>query len=97
MQIALDPSRRRARGASFVGIGALAAILAGGLGLLTLVQTIELKTYDWRVAATAHPLAPAANIVMVWIDNDSLRRMEPLVGRWPWPRLVHATDRKSVV
>ena len=29
--------------------------------------------------------------MIVFIDNDSLRRMEPLVGRWPWPRLVHAT------
>lgn len=28
--------------------------------------------------------------MLVWIDNDSIRRMEPLVGRWPWPRLVHA-------
>ena len=25
------------------------------------------------------------------IDDDSIKRMEPLVGRWPWPRLVHAT------
>src|SRR5690606_7627027 len=24
-------------------------------------------------------------------DDDSIKRMEPLVGRWPWPRLVHAT------
>ena len=91
MRIAHEPSRGRARGLSFLGIGTLAAILAGGLGLLTLVQTIELKTYDWRVAATAHPAAPSGNIVLVWIDNDSIRRMEPLVGRWPWPRLVHAT------
>ena len=76
---------------SFLGIGALAAILAGAFGLLPFVRTIELKTYDWRVSATARPLAPAENIVLVWIDNDSIRRMEPLVGRWPWPRLVHAT------
>ena len=76
---------------SFLGIGTLAAILAGAFGLIPFVQTIELKTYDWRVAATARPLAPAENIVLVWIDNDSIRRMEPLVGRWPWPRLVHAT------
>jgi adenylate cyclase len=74
-----------------LGIGTLAAVLAGGLGLVTLVQTIELKTYDWRVAVTARPTAPAANIVLVWIDDDSIRRMEPLFGRWPWPRLVHAT------
>jgi len=76
---------------SFLGIGAVAATLAGAFGLLPFVRTIELKTYDWRVAATARPLAPAENIVLVWIDNDSIRRMEPLVGRWPWPRLVHAT------
>jgi adenylate cyclase len=33
---------------------------------------------------------PAESIVLVQIDDDSLKRMEPLVGRWPWPRLVHA-------
>ena len=75
---------------SFFGIGLSAALLAGALGLLDLVRTIELKTYDLRVAATARPPAPADNIVLVWIDDDSIRRMEPLVGRWPWPRLVHA-------
>ncbi|MCC7243212.1 MAG: adenylate/guanylate cyclase domain-containing protein [Acidobacteria bacterium] len=32
----------------------------------------------------------AAPIVLVTVDDDSLKRMEPLVGRWPWPRLVHA-------
>lgn len=68
-----------------------AALLAAGLGMLSFFQNIELDTYDRRVAATARPTAPAGNLVLVWIDNDSLRRMEPLVGRWPWPRLVHAT------
>ncbi|HEX8031888.1 MAG TPA: CHASE2 domain-containing protein, partial [Vicinamibacterales bacterium] len=68
-----------------------AAILAGALGLLGFIHNIELKTYDLRVAATARPSAPADNIVLVAIDNESIRRMEPLVGRWPWPRLVHAT------
>ena len=68
-----------------------AAVLAGALGLLDFIQNIELQTYDLRVAATARPSAPAANIVLVAIDNESVRRMEPLVGRWPWPRLIHAT------
>jgi adenylate cyclase len=68
-----------------------AALLAGALGLLTFVRNIELDTYDLRVAATARPAAPSEQIVLVSIDNESLRRMEPLVGRWPWPRLVHAT------
>jgi adenylate cyclase len=68
-----------------------AALLAGVLGLLDFTHRIELQTYDLRVAATARPSAPAKDIVIVWIDDESIRRMEPLVGRWPWPRLVHAT------
>ena len=68
-----------------------AAVVAAVLGLLGFVHNIELKTYDLRVAATARPAAPANNIVVVAIDNESIRRLEPLVGRWPWPRLVHAT------
>jgi len=76
---------------SFLGIGTLASVLAAAFGLLTFVQTTELKTYDLRVAATARPAAPSDAITLVAIDDDSIRRMEPLVGRWPWPRLVHAT------
>src|SRR6187431_326134 len=68
-----------------------AAVLAVALGLLDFFRNIELQTYDLRVAATARPSTPADKVVLVAIDNESLRRMEPLVGRWPWPRLVHAT------
>ena len=39
----------------------------------------------------ARPAAPSDRISLVLIDDDSLRRVEPLVGRWPWPRLVHAS------
>jgi adenylate cyclase len=68
----------------------VAAVLAGALGLLQFIANIELQTYDLRVAATARPSAPAQDIVLIAIDNESIRRMEPLVGRWPWPRLMHA-------
>jgi adenylate cyclase len=68
-----------------------ATVLAAVLGLLSFFRNIELDTYDLRVAATARPTTPSDRIVLVSIDNESLRRMEPLVGRWPWPRLVHAT------
>ena len=68
-----------------------AALLAGALGLLGFFRNIELDTYDLRVAATARPDAPARDIVLVSINDDSIRRLEPTVGRWPWPRLVHAT------
>ena len=68
-----------------------AALLAVAFGFLDFFRNIELQTYDLRVAATARPSAPSPDIVLIAIDNESIRRMEPLVGRWPWPRLVHAT------
>ena len=68
-----------------------AAVIAVALGLLDFVANIELQTYDLRVAATARPSGPSDAVVLIAIDDESLRRMEPLVGRWPWPRLIHAT------
>jgi adenylate cyclase len=67
-----------------------AALLAGALGLLDFTNNIELQTYDLRVRATARPAAPSDRVVLIAIDNDSVQRMEPAVGRWPWPRLIHA-------
>jgi adenylate cyclase len=37
------------------------------------------------------PVDPASPIVLVDINESSLRALEPVVGRWPWPRLVHAS------
>jgi adenylate cyclase len=77
-----------------VAIGAAVSLLAGALALAVghtpFVQTIELKTYDWRMRLTARPAAPSADIVIVAMNDDSIKRLEPVVGRWPWPRLVHA-------
>ena len=80
---------RLARGAGF---GALAALLALLIGLGGLASTAEMKLYDWRTrqSAASRPAPPSSDIVLVNIDDDSIKRMEPLVGRWPWPRLVHA-------
>jgi adenylate cyclase len=73
-----------------LGLTAAAALLAGGLGLIPLLQTLELKTYDLRTRWVVGNHAGRDDIVAVDIDEESLRRFEPLVGRWPWPRLVHA-------
>jgi len=67
-----------------------AVLLAGGLGRLTLLQTLELKTYDARMRAVATGEGASPGIAMVLIDDHSIRQLEPIVGRWPWPRLVHA-------
>jgi CHASE2 domain-containing sensor protein len=36
------------------------------------------------------PVAVDHRIAFVGIDDSTIRRLEPLFGRWPWSRLVHA-------
>jgi adenylate cyclase len=79
--------RKAAIGAS---IGLAAALLALAIGALPFAETIELKTYDWRMRATADPAAASRDIVLIAIDDASIEALEPIVGQWPWPRLVHA-------
>jgi adenylate cyclase len=72
-------------------LGAAAAGLAWAAGRTAFLETVELKTYDYRVRLTADPALARRDIVLVAIDDGSVRRLEPQVGRWPWPRLVHAS------
>jgi len=71
-------------------LGAASAALAWAAGRTAFFNTVELKTYDYRVRMTADPAAARRDIVLVGIDDGSIRRLEPQVGRWPWPRVVHA-------
>ncbi len=71
-------------------IGAASAALAWAIGHTAFFRTVELKTYDYRVRMTADPASARRDIVLVTIDDSSIRRLEPQVGRWPWPRVVHA-------
>jgi adenylate cyclase len=73
-----------------LAIGLGAALIALGAGQLPFVKTVELKSYDWRMRATADPSKARDDIVLVDIDEQSIRALAPYFGRWPWPRLVHA-------
>ena len=67
----------------------VAALLAGALGLLSFTHNIELQTCDLRVAATARPSVPARDVVLIQIDNVSIRRMDDSRdkrGRWSTER-----------
>jgi len=68
---------------------ALVAALLGFLGS-RILQPLENRLLDAFVRAHAARLAPDPQIVLVDIDEKSLAAMEPLAGRWPWPRVVHA-------
>ena len=77
------------------GLGLGASFVALLLGVLPYVssflETVELKTYDRRLRLTADPATARADIVLVEINEPSLRALEPVAGRWPWPRAVHAS------
>jgi len=82
--------RRLAAG---VVIGAAAWLLTTVVGRTGFLRTIELKTYDLRLRATARPENARKDIVLVEISESSIRGLADakLAGRWPWPRAVHAT------
>ena len=69
-----------------LGLGASAvALLLGATGAL---DTAELKAYDWRVRQTADAASVRKDIVLVEINDTSIRDLETYFGRWPWPRVV---------
>jgi adenylate cyclase len=75
-----------------IAAAAVAALLASGGWL----ETAELKTYDWRMRTIARlrvandrPLVHP-DIVLVEINDATIRELAPLVGRWPWPRALTA-------
>jgi adenylate cyclase len=92
-------SRRALRPFStIVGIGAAAALLALALGRGSeFLQRVENTSYDRRVAATARPVRGDSPIVLVDINESSVRALEPMLGRWPWPRAVHAAALDYIV
>jgi adenylate cyclase len=69
-----------------LGLGASGvALLLGATGAL---DTAELKAYDWRVRQTADSASVRKDIVLVEINDTSIRDLEEYFGRWPWPRVV---------
>jgi adenylate cyclase len=84
------PRSRRAtaiRAALALGLGA--AILGLVLAHLPIAQAFEWSLYDLRMRRTITPAAAPKRIAIVEIDEQTLRALEPIAGRWPWPRLFH--------
>jgi adenylate cyclase len=71
-----------------LGLGVLGAAIALAWGATGHGAATEGVTYDWRLAASPTPARD--DIAIVEINESSVRAMAPIVGRWPWPRLMHA-------
>lgn len=54
------------------------------------LQRNEWIAYDYLLAQKRHQQPAPDDIVILLVDDASLQFMDPLVGRWPWPRSVFA-------
>ncbi len=79
---------RRLLAGLLIGLGSAAVVI--GLGAAGWLDRAEMATYDWRMrlAATRTPANP--DIVLVEINDSTVRDLSPVYGRWPWPRVVFA-------
>ncbi|MES2126252.1 MAG: adenylate/guanylate cyclase domain-containing protein [Pseudomonadota bacterium] len=74
---------------SLLFAGAL-VVAAGELLLVHATRPLENRLLDAIVRQHAATLEPDPSIVIVDIDDASLKRLEDVAGSWPWPRSVHA-------
>ncbi len=88
---------RKAIAGLVLGLGAGALVLGLALafarqsaGSIDPLQSIEFRTYDWRLTRTARPDTARRDLALIEIDEYSLRNLQPNAGRWPWPRAVHS-------
>ena len=73
-----------------MGLGALAAVIVLGLAASTdLLDRYELNTYDWRMRLAADPATLNKDIVLVAVNDLSIRQLQDGYRmRWPWPRVA---------
>jgi adenylate cyclase len=74
--------------AAGIAIGLTAVVITLVLSGAGLLDETELATYDWRIRHSAAPATVSKEIVLVEVNETSIRDLAPFVGRWPWPRVV---------
>ena len=52
-------------------------------------HALEAKSLDARFKYSTHHTKANKDVIVLLIDDASLQAMEPLVGRWPWPRSIY--------
>lgn len=62
----------------------LAGVQLGGL------DEIDWRLYDWALRRIADPASVNHDIVLVEINDASIRDYADAVGRWPWPRVLQS-------
>ena len=82
----LSPAKKKILHGAFI---ALSVALLVNVGFhLGLFDGMELKAFDMRAKYSS--TQSSSDVAIILVDEASLRGMNPIVGRWPWPRSVHA-------
>src|SRR5690242_20315854 len=74
--------------AAGLALGAFAALVVLFLHAAGVLETAELKTYDWRMRRTADAASINRDIVLIEITDATIRDLSPYFGHWPWPRIA---------
>lgn len=80
--------RRRLLAGAALGAASAVAILVLASASPGIFETAELKTYDWRVRLAADARSVNRDIVLVEINDTTVRDMARVFGHWPWPRMA---------
>jgi adenylate cyclase len=73
-----------------LGSGSALIVLLLGWTRLAGLDDIDLRLYDWSLRRLANPASVNHDIVLVEINDASIRDYAPAVGRWPWPRVLQS-------
>ncbi|MFW6292144.1 MAG: CHASE2 domain-containing protein, partial [Spirochaetota bacterium] len=79
--------RRSTKSIRALSVGLAAAAIGIILLLSGALRGAERTTWDWRVRLLAAPTEATDDIVLVFVDQESLELMSSQNGiDWPWPR-----------
>jgi adenylate cyclase len=69
----------------------LVSIIVFSLRISGGFEQLELLFTDLRVKAVRKTVKPPEEVSIILIDEASLKLMNNIVGRWPWPRSIHGS------
>ena len=81
---------RKVAAGLLLGAGSALIVLLLGWAKLGGLDEIDLRLYDWSLRRLADPAAVNHDIVLVEINDASIRDYAEAVGRWPWPRVLQS-------
>ena len=76
--------------AAYIATAALVCVLVGAIDAAGGFTRLEWMTFDARASLFRQHTEAAPDVVAILIDEPSLQALNPLMGRFPWPRSVYA-------